>query len=505
MSLFNNPDLYPTPSDVIDRMLEGIQLEGKTVLEPHAGTGNLVKALQSLGADVIACEISPQLVKIVQDHCPIIGRDFLELTSDKISHIDLIVMNPPFSQGAAHILHAYKIAPDGCKIIALCNYETLKNTYSKSREELKTLIDTYGQFENLGDCFSTSERKTGVEVALIRLDKPGGKENTEFEGFFMDEDPTEEQANGLISYNIVRDLVQRYVQSIKIFDEQLETAIRLNEMRKDYFDNDYELSDRQRNPGTISISITQDGAPLARNQFKKQMQKAGWRWIFDKMNMKKHTTRGLKEEINKFVETQENIPFTMKNIYHMLDMVVQTRGQRMDKAILEVFDKVTAHHADNRHNLEGWKTNSHYLLTEKFIMPNVVQSDWGSGLRTNYHGWAEPIEDMVKALCYLTGMNYDETTPLNDFLKNNNCKYGEWYSWGFLEIKCFKKGTTHFKFQNQDLWAQFNQRVAKLKGYPLPEKKEQTKYQERQNGRKPAKAAYKPVAQKPTVLATFNF
>lgn len=63
----------------------------------------------------------------------------------------------------------------------------------------------------------------------------------------------------------------------------------------------------------------------------------------------------------------------------------------------------------------------------------------------------------------------------------------------------------HFEFKNDDVWAMFNQRVAKLKGYPLPEKKEQTAYQRRQNGHKePVKPAYKPTPQKPVVLSTFQ-
>lgn len=497
-----SPDFYPTPEAVIQQMIEGVPLEGKVILEPHVGTGNLVRAIQQAGArEVIGCENDPQLKKIAATYCHLIAEDFLTVTSEQVSHVDFIIMNPPFSRAAEHILHAYNIAPSGCQIITLCNEETISNPYSATRKHLQTILESYGQHQGLGECFTTAERKTNVEVALIRLHKPGANYDQEFAGFFTEEDAPEAQENGIMSYNAVRDLVNRYVESIKVYDQQLDTAVKLNYLQKDYFD----LSDPDDRRGSeIAISINQGGRELARNEFKKRMQKSGWGWIFSTMNLNKYATKGLREDINKFVEKQQDIPFTMRNIYKMLEIVIGTTGQRMDKAIIEVFDKVTAHHADNRYGLEGWKTNSHYLLTEKFIMPNVVQSDWGSGLRTNYHGWAEPIDDMVKALCYIAGMNYDETTRLDDFLRNNKCTWGQWYSWDFFEIKCFKKGTTHFKFQNKDLWAEFNQHVARIKGYPLPEKKEQTKYQDRQNGRKAAQPAYKPAAQKPTILATFK-
>jgi hypothetical protein len=521
MSIFNNGDFYPTPAEVIQRMTDGLQIEGKVILEPSAGSGRIVEYLQANGAkQVIACENDKDLKRIVESKCTLLAEDFLKVTSDQVSHVHAIVMNPPFSNGPEHILHAFKIAPAGCQIRALCNLSNLTNTYTKTREELKQAIDMHGSYQDLGDCFSQAERKTGVMVAFISLDKPGSNYEQEFEGFFLDEDPEEEQASGLIQYNVIREIVNRYVASVKIFDQQLETAVRLSEMTGEFYG------------GNLGMQVTRNKAPLERNEFKKGMQKAGWSWIFSKLNLTKHTTRGLKEDINKFVETQENIPFTMKNIYRMLEIVIATTGQRMDKAILEVFDKVTKHSADNHHRVEGWKTNSHYLLTKRFIVPGYYK---------------EEMEDMVKALCYITAENYDDHMSLDQRTRYDyaivtddgkavrdkdyshvkkvyheyqvkdlgamepGCKliplkweFGKWFEWGFFNVRHYKKGTYHFEFKDEKLWAQFNQRVAKIKGYPLPEKREQTKYQDRQNGRKAAQPAYKPTAQKAKVLFTFE-
>ena len=467
-----NSNFYPTPKEVIVTMLEGEILANKTILEPSAGKGDIVDFCISSGATLLACELNEDLYKIVSTKCQMIGKDFLELQSDKISHVDMIIMNPPFDNAGQHILHAFNIAPPGCKIISLCNYATLENRHSSMRKELQTVIDTYGETPvNLGDCFSQSERQTSVQVGLIKLQKAGSNYSTEFEGFFTDEEPEEIGQSGLMSYNVVRDLVNRYVGSIKIFDEQLLTAVKLNSLLSGVFSNGRE---------NLSISISKDAAPIKRGEFKKDMQKCAWHYIFNKMNMQKYATQGLKEDINKFVETQIQIPFTMRNIYKMLEIVIGTQGTRMDKALLEVFDKLTSHYHDNRFNVEGWKTNSHYLVNKTFIMPHVVEADFSGGIRCTYHGWAEPIEDMQKALCYITGMNYDNCTRLADFLRNNKCTWGQWYSWGFFEIKSYKKGTTHFKFQDENLWGQFNQRISRLKGYPLYEHKPQTKWQERQ-------------------------
>ena len=61
MLFSSNPDFYPTPAAVIDRMMMDEDVSGKTVLEPSAGSGNIVRWLQRNGADVIACENDPHL------------------------------------------------------------------------------------------------------------------------------------------------------------------------------------------------------------------------------------------------------------------------------------------------------------------------------------------------------------------------------------------------------------------------------------------------------------
>lgn len=544
-----NRDFYPTPKNVFDIMIEGESLNGKVVYDPQGGKGNLVVFAQAEGAaQVIASELDPELKKILQTKCTVIGDDFFKVEAHQISHVNYIIMNPPFSTGDAHIAHAYRIAPDGCKIISLCNHATLKNPYSKTRQEVVELVNMYGDSQNLGDCFSTSERKTDVEVGLVKLQKPGTDYDAEFAGFFLEDEAEEQTGAGIMSYNAVRDLVNRYVECIKIYDQQLETAVKLNTMRNGYFS------------GTdLSISTTRNNVPVARNDFKKEMQKSGWQWIFNKMNLQKVATKGLKEDINKFVEQQTNVPFTMRNIYRMLEIVIATSGQRMDKAILEVFENVTKHAAENRHNVEGWKTNSQYLLSKRFIVPHLISVGWEGKMDYTYSsgGNNQMVEDLVKALCYVTGRNYSDMISLSDFIQypylivkdgkylnnpgydfdvkyksraydptaygdeisyglkkfpgseiqHNEIEWGKWFNWGFFKCRAYKKGTMHFEFNDEDVWATFNQRVAKLKGYPLPEQqKKKTAYQERTHSFQKKGEVKKPVEKKkPVILSTIKF
>lgn len=489
-----NPDFFPTPLNLIEIMTTGIDLKGKTVLEPSAGSGAIVDFLIEAGANVIACENDNRLKEIIKTKCRLVADDFTKVTSEEISHIDYIIMNPPFSTGAVHLLHAFYIAPKGCKIISLINSETINNTYSMKRKELQGIIDQYGNVQNLGDCFSNAERKTNVNVSLITIDKPGESYQQEFAGFFTDEDPQEQQENGIMSYNVVRDLVNRYVEAVKIFDKQLQTAVQLNQLTSSFFG------------GNIGFQCTNDRYQLTRNEYKKELQKAGWNYIFSKMNLQKYATSGLREDINKFVEQQQNIPFTMKNIYKMIEIVIGTSGARMDKAILQAFDKITLHHADNRYNVKGWKTNSHYLVGKKFILPNCVSpaKEYGfTSLTYNYLNRDVTISDLEKALCYATGSNYDNIITLRNAINRNT--YGEWYENSeFFKYKAYKNGNMHFEFKSEEIWAKFNQKVSELKGFPLFEGKSQTKYQERQTGRATQEKKNPAHVYKPTVLFEFN-
>jgi len=452
-------DFYPTPTEVINDMLNGYDVENKSILEPSAGKGNIIEILlQSNAKQVLYCEIDNNLSLMCQDKGGIfLNNDFLQTTKEQVSHIDFIIMNPPFSKQKEHIMHAWKIAPEGCSVLSLCNSDMFKGYGSRSLEILN-IINEYGDKVDLGNCFKNAERYTDVYITLIKLKKPIVNEGkNEFEGFFMDDDVQKDEGEGLLPYNFIKDIVGRYVKTIGLFDKQLETAIEINESTSLFYDL------------KIGFSCKSENKIVTRNEFAKDLQKNAWKFIFNKMNLTKVSTSGLREDINKFVEHNSNIPFTMKNIYRMIDIVIGTTSQRMDKALMEVFTNVTRHYDENRYNVEGWKTNSHYLLTEKFILPYVVERGFRNGEPDLRYREGDKLEDMQKAICYMTGTKYEDATPLYDYFRNNYIEWGKWNTWGFFEIKCFKKGTMHFKFKSVDLWAKFNQNISRIMGYPLPE------------------------------------
>lgn len=123
--------LYPTPPELAARMAALAEIEeGDTVLEPSAGTGNLVQAALDAGAESVeAVEISPQLcrrlrARFAQDSVFVREGDFLEIDPDgeNEDRFDVVLMNPPFGNAAdiTHIKRAMKrLKPEGW-VVALC-------------------------------------------------------------------------------------------------------------------------------------------------------------------------------------------------------------------------------------------------------------------------------------------------------------------------------------------------------------------------------------------------
>lgn len=475
MNIFtNNADFYPTPVEVINTMMMGENFIGKTILEPSAGKGNIVDWLKANGAGrVIACEKDENLKKLLTGKCDIIADDFLSVSSEQISHVDYIVMNPPFSEGAKHILHAFEIAPAGCTIIALCNSSSLNKgwEHDATKEKLIETVKLYGGEEYLGDVFSCAERQTKVNVSMVKLYKEGEGVN-EFDAYMFSNEADILDANeteGLVQYNVVRDMVNRFISAVRLFDETMAAAEKINSIAC--------FNGEENRFLPVKFAVV-DGSNavvhVSHQQYKKALQKYYWRLIFDKLNMEKYATQKLREQINKFVEQQTNVPFTMHNIYQVLNMVMQTTKQRMDTALLEAFDVICSFSSENSTAGETWKTNANYMVNKKFIVPGMTSYDaqWPTAfVKRSYSSHDMMMQDVIKALCYITGENYDAIPDIRQFLYDNKIQWGTWFNWAFFRVKGFKKGTMHFEFLDEKVWMTFNQAVAEQRGWVLPKKR----------------------------------
>ena len=124
--------------------------------------------------EVSAIEINMQHHSSLKElGAKIIGYDFLQVSS--LATVSNLIMNPPFQQGCAHVLHAWDVLYDA-ELVAIINAETIRNPFSQDRQRLCSLIECHGSVEFLQDEFTDEvERTTSVEIALIYLEKIPGQ------------------------------------------------------------------------------------------------------------------------------------------------------------------------------------------------------------------------------------------------------------------------------------------------------------------------------------------
>lgn len=164
------PQLFPTPPELAARMVTEAGIKaGQRILEPSAGTGNIVRAITSTPAEVCAVEINLNLGHALASRCPGVDvrrMDFLECTPDLIGHFDAVLMNPPFANGQdiAHIEHARKFVKRGGRIVAICANGPRQN------EKLKPMAEESGGYWEPLPAGTFSQSGTGVNTALLIIE-----------------------------------------------------------------------------------------------------------------------------------------------------------------------------------------------------------------------------------------------------------------------------------------------------------------------------------------------
>lgn len=172
------PQLFPTPPDVAARMVEFAEIEpGQRVLEPSAGTGNLLRAIRDAEpeARVTAVELNQKLADMLSTSFnprpagwAILSDDFLTCNGN-LGQFDRVLMNPPFQDGSdiKHIQHALTFLKLGGCLVALCANGPRQN------DKLRPLADEWEELPE--DTFAG----TGVHAALLVIHKPAERAKAE--------------------------------------------------------------------------------------------------------------------------------------------------------------------------------------------------------------------------------------------------------------------------------------------------------------------------------------
>lgn len=514
MNVFD-PEFYPTPDAVIKKMVEPYadRIGTATILEPSAGSGAIVDFLTHKGVQVpyttkhgethmldmtaktekiYTCEHNPELqALLIGKGYRLVAEDFLSYHPD--THFDLVIMNPPFKTGSRHLLHAWDILQSG-DIVCLLNAETVRNTCTGERERLRSLIEANGSVDFLGPVFHNADNPTDVDVAMVRLHKEAKEDpfKIDLDGFARETMPdfgamASEQGALMQSSRL-----DAFIRSWDLAKAAAINYLKARTMLKLYM-SAFLQADKNKLQTDIVTELEKhlhlDGQePIedSYNFFVEEGKRQAWNMIFQEINLGKYMTSSLRDNLFKFRDAQSSMALTKENIMKLFEFIMFNLSDIMDHNISDVYDLFTKFYDGNTNCEEGWKTNKRYKANRKIIVPYCVEAGF-MPQKFGYNPYfsvssyrRNSLEDIDKAMCWLTGKNFDSLDNMghygNDFRAESGpshtinaaittIRVGDqgWHDSAFFRIKAFKKGTVHLEFKDEALWAKFNQVANKEK------------------------------------------
>ena len=521
-------EFYPTPPELVAKMLNHEFIKGKheTILEPSAGKGDLIdfllltieyleyrdycryiykndlampyetvidgvinrfvlpdfkngKRSEKYNEKVDCIEADSNLCAILRSkEYRVYNDDFLAWDDDK--HFDLIIMNPPFSNGDEHLLKAISIAEKtGSKIICLLNAETIRNPYSNKRKLLTNTLEKYNaEIEFVQNAFSNAERKTGVEVAIIHVEIPAPfKEKSqiweELEQSNVEIDEPEFSNEIVSADDPLRMAVKLYKQELQAGKRLIEEYLALKPYLTSTFEN--EETPSYMRGCLLTLSSGKDG--LDWNEYLYSLRYKYWYQLLHNPAFMNNLTSNLREEYYSIISEFANKDFSLKNIYAVKMDIINRTAKGIEDKIVSMFESLSYQYsmdaAGNVHYFNGWKSNSAFKINKKVVIPYVAAWEWG---KLEYYHYSDrsvykKLDDLEKCLAFL---QIGESEYVYDIDLSHQLKvYQEQQitrkmQFRYFEVDVFKKGTMHIKFRDLDLLKRFNIYGCQHKGWLPP-------------------------------------
>lgn len=491
----DNKDFYPTPDRLIDRMLSGIdwRMVG-TVLEPSAGKGDLADAIKKKmeGAngsrynsdykpDLDCIEIQEDLQSILKGKGHrVVHNDFLTYRGYK--KYDLIVSNPPFSNGAKHLLKMLEMQESGGGIVCILNAETLKNTaYNERKALLLKLEDLNASIEYIQEAFTDAERRTDVEIALVKVIIPQAErssyiyEDTLRKARDLNyKDAKEQESYAVAGNDFIKAIVDQYnveiEAGIKFIDEYKAMA--------PFILKEFDADGKKQDPILyITFSDQRYGGgreEFTYNGFVKRVRAKYWKALFSNPKFTGQLTSKLKEEYYQRVTDLSNYDFSLYNIYSLRAEMSKQVSRGIEDTIVALFDELSHKYhyynetSKNIHYFNGWKTNRSWIINKKVIIPlSAYDQFWGRYSPSDYK-LVGKLQDIEKCFNYLDGGLTDAVDMEKTLKEAQEAGETKKIQLKYFTVTFYKKGTTHIEFTNEELLKKFNIFGAQHKGWLPP-------------------------------------
>ena len=326
----SNKDFYPTPPNIIEKMLDGLDFKMiRTVLEPSAGKGNIVDALKqkieqnNLSSrydrlkfdmpDIDCIEADQNLYHILKGKGHrIVHDDFLTYETMKEYHA--IIMNPPFSDGCKHLLKALRMQErNGGIVVCLLNAETLKNPHTKERQDLQQKLTEYdAKIEFIQDAFLDAERKTAVEIALVKVQLPEVKrESFILEGLreakYAEEYHTNDNTQ-LVDGDFFKAIVNQFQLEVEAGIKLIKEYFAMQPLILSSFEKDEETGETVQKGGCM-LSMKSGKNGLSVNEYIKSVRRKYWTALFRNPKFIGQLTNNLQRDFYNKLENLSDYDF----------------------------------------------------------------------------------------------------------------------------------------------------------------------------------------------------
>lgn len=466
-----NEGFFPTPSSAIVEMwaalghMDTARRLSINILEPSAGKGDILDFLVQRGVpkENLRCiEIEPELQAILHGKgYAIVGSNFLEY--DDRYQFDAILMNPPFADGAAHLLKAWNLLRAG-SIVCLLNAETVNNPYSAERRILSDVIAQHGTVKALGKAFRNAPRQTDVEVVMVHLRKEAAKvEGFDVRGMDFDAQHSEQEFNPspLANADIIQALVDQCTRAIDLCAQ-----IDALERQRDFYLN-----------GIYHATFEENKARKSLNERIDAIKRSFWEYVFEKTRLGSVTPTSFRAKMDATLDKSAHLAFSRENVMAALEQFYFGLHGFMQESIIAAFDAATSYHKNNRIEIEGWVSNAQWRINKKIVIPTYGDS-WRRRQDEDF------MNDLDKVMCYLSGVPYEENQTVayaisrrvfghRDYKIQGELEVpraervarGDLLTTRFFDVRVYHKGTVHLTFRDKDLLARFNQAAAQGKGW----------------------------------------
>ncbi len=430
----------------------------------------------------LAVEINPEHhAQLREQGAMILGYDFM--TIESLASVDQIIMNPPFQDGAKHVLHAWDKVYNA-EIVAIVNAETVRNPYSQDRKRLVELIEKHGSVEFKQDQFVDNvDRKTDVEIALIYLEKiPEGifDLHTALNGLAQGDiakgpeiEPEVCQALALPE-NFVENVYHRFTKAVNAARLAAEASAIATQAS-----NNLGLSLEQMQAkgvgnecGRDSIAIRKtanDAFQLRYNELKRQ----AWAQIIRSSLLTNKLSNQARRKVEAEAEVIYQLEFSVANVHGFLAGLFASMGDIYADMVCGLFDTIIGRSNDNVAFYKSWKSNERHrfgmrIKRTRFIIPNFELS-WGGNLTYNSEQF---LADIDKVFGYLHGVTEPYEGLVNAF-KRNGVNGSERVSTRYFDFRIYRQaGTLHFYPKSQDVVEKLNRFVGARRQW-LPDQMEQ--------------------------------